>query len=126
MCVGSVSAIDGEINGNIVRSKHNRKKMAVSVKQGKPALTNYKVLEVWNNSISFVQCKLHSGRTHQIRVHLNHINHPVLGDPDYGKIAKRFKLSSKSIGNTILTSESWTSVACSKIIFYSSKIKKKL
>jgi 23S rRNA pseudouridine1911/1915/1917 synthase len=73
----------GSIDAPIGRSPRDRKKMAVSGK-GKPALTHYTVIEEYA-SVSLVECKLATGRTHQIRVHLAHIKNPVVGDPTYGK-----------------------------------------
>ncbi len=84
----------GKIEGNIGRNPRNRKKMAVVKRGGKHALTNYKVekkigsaKEKW---ASLVECRLETGRTHQIRVHLTSIGHPIIGDPVYGsKDAKK-------------------------------------
>jgi 23S rRNA pseudouridine1911/1915/1917 synthase len=73
----------GSIDAPIGRHARDRKKMAVTAK-GKNALTYYKVLETMDD-VSLVECKLATGRTHQIRVHLTHIKHPVIGDPVYGK-----------------------------------------
>lgn len=76
----------GSVGASIGRSVKDRKKMAVTAK-GKPALTHYKVIEDFGG-VSLVECKLATGRTHQIRVHLAHIKHPVVGDPAYGKGAR--------------------------------------
>jgi 23S rRNA pseudouridine1911/1915/1917 synthase len=73
----------GSIDAPIGRSVKDRKKMAVTGK-GKSALTHYKVIEDFG-CVSLVECKLATGRTHQIRVHMAHIKHPVVGDPAYGK-----------------------------------------
>lgn len=76
----------GTISGNIGRSPRNRKKMAVLKKGGRPAETAYKVLRSFQNGrISLVECRLRTGRTHQIRVHLAEAGHPLLGDPLYGR-----------------------------------------
>jgi 23S rRNA pseudouridine1911/1915/1917 synthase len=72
----------GIIEAQLGRSKSDRKKMAV-VENGKHAVTEYEVLQEYHY-LSLVQLKLRTGRTHQIRVHLAHINHPVFGDPTYG------------------------------------------
>lgn len=71
----------GLITGDLGRSKSDRKKMAV-VPGGKSAATEYGVLEQFAY-LAFIRLKLHTGRTHQIRVHLAHVNHPVFGDPTY-------------------------------------------
>ncbi len=76
----------GEISGNIGRSPRNRKKMAVLRHGGKPAVTRYRVLhELAGGRASLVECRLLSGRTHQIRVHMASLGHPLLGDPLYGR-----------------------------------------
>lgn len=75
----------GEIEGNIGRHKTDRKRMAVLRMGGKPALTRYQVLDVFDEVASLVQCELATGRTHQIRVHMTHIGHPLVGDPVYGR-----------------------------------------
>ena len=73
----------GEIDFNIVRSKSDRKKFTVSGSEGKKALTYYEVLEEFE-FMSLVKLNLKTGRTHQIRVHLSSMNHPVFGDETYG------------------------------------------
>lgn len=75
---------EGRIEGPIGRSRRNRKKMAVTTHGGKPAATNYRVLERFGTIACLVECRLESGRTHQIRVHMTHIGHAVIGDPMYG------------------------------------------
>ncbi len=74
----------GEITGNIGRNPRHRKKMTVLKSGGKTALTRYKVLENFATHASLVECRLATGRTHQIRVHMAHMGHPVIGDPVYG------------------------------------------
>lgn len=74
----------GEIVGNIGRSPVNRKKMAVVGRGGKPALTRYRIIRPVGTFASLVRCDLATGRTHQIRVHMAHRGHPVVGDPLYG------------------------------------------
>jgi 23S rRNA pseudouridine1911/1915/1917 synthase len=77
----------GEITGNIGRSPANRKKMAVVSGGGKPALTRYRVLKVFaGGAVSLVECRLATGRTHQIRVHMTTKGHPLLGDRTYGRL----------------------------------------
>lgn len=72
------------IEGPIGRSQRNRKKMAVTAK-GKAAVTHYKLLERFGTRAALVECRLETGRTHQIRVHMTHIGHPLIGDPLYGR-----------------------------------------
>jgi len=82
---GSPKAINGTITGNIGRSPTNRQKMAVVKTGGKPAVTHYSVLQILNSKLfTLVECKLETGRTHQIRVHFLHIGNPLIGDPTYG------------------------------------------
>ena len=75
----------GEIVGAIGRNPANRKSMAVVRRGGKPALTRYRVLRVFKDVAALVECRLATGRTHQIRVHLAERGHPVIGDPIYGR-----------------------------------------
>ena len=81
---GVIKHDTGEIDAPIGRDSHNRQKMAVTDVHGKDAITHFKVLERFNNS-TFIECKLDTGRTHQIRVHMAYIGHPVLNDPLYGR-----------------------------------------
>ncbi len=83
VCWGLFDKPEGEIIGNIARSKKDRKKFAVSENEGKHAHTFYKVLEEFEFT-SLIRLRLKTGRTHQIRVHLSSINHPIFGDPTYG------------------------------------------
>lgn len=82
---GAVSPPSGKITTQIGRSKTNRKKMAVIDKGGKEAITDYKKLESFGLIASLVECRLQTGRTHQIRVHMAHIKHWLVGDPVYGR-----------------------------------------
>jgi 23S rRNA pseudouridine1911/1915/1917 synthase len=76
----------GEISGNIGRNPRNRKKMAVLKRGGRPAVTRYQVKRsLAGGAASLIECRLLTGRTHQIRVHLAHLGHPLLGDGVYGK-----------------------------------------
>jgi 23S rRNA pseudouridine1911/1915/1917 synthase len=81
---------EGEIVGNIGRSMTNRKKMAVvGATRGKPAATRYKVKRAFGDAAALIECRLLTGRTHQIRVHLAERGHPLIGDPVYGGRAGR-------------------------------------
>ena len=79
---GNFEVKNGVINAQIGRNPNNRKKMAVNPK-GKAAVTHFTVLEQFKN-YSLVKCVLETGRTHQIRVHMKYIGHPLAGDPLYG------------------------------------------
>lgn len=91
---GQMSPMMGRIETNMGRSRTNRKKMTVLAEGGKDAITDYQVLQHFGVIASLVECRLQSGRTHQIRVHMAHMKHHVLGDPVYGKTspAKFLKL----------------------------------
>ncbi len=79
---GNVKSDEGTVNAAIARNPKDRKKMAVVESNGKPAVTHYKVLERYKN-YTYMQFKLETGRTHQIRVHMSSIGHPLLGDELY-------------------------------------------
>ena len=80
---GVIAETKGRINAPIGRDPNDRKKMAV-VKDGKEAITNFKVLRRFKD-FTYIECKLETGRTHQIRVHLEYISHPLVGDRVYGR-----------------------------------------
>lgn len=80
---GVIKEEDGKIIAPIGRDKYNRQKMAVDVKNGKPAVTYFHVLKRFNQ-YTLISCVLETGRTHQIRVHMNYIGYPIEGDPVYG------------------------------------------
>lgn len=81
---GSLRDESGQISLRIGRSESDRKKMSTRIKRGKEALTSWKVIERFS-SATLIEAKLGTGRTHQIRVHLASLGHPVLGDRTYGK-----------------------------------------
>jgi len=85
------SPLSGTISGAIARSSANRKKMAlVGDGRGKHAVTHYRVLEPLKDA-ALVECRLETGRTHQVRVHMSSIAHPLLGDPVYGRTPPRLR-----------------------------------
>ena len=75
----------GEIAGRIGRSPRDRKKMAVVSRGGREALTRYRVERAFGVRAALIECRLATGRTHQIRVHMASIGHPLIGDPAYGR-----------------------------------------
>ncbi len=91
---GKIRPQNGKIDTFITRSSRNRQMMEVSLKKGKKAITNYKTLEIFENNnvptLSLIECKLETGRTHQIRVHLSSKGNNILGDKKYKKKFKKF------------------------------------
>ena len=81
---GVINEDTATIDAPIGRDLFDRKKMAVTDVNSKEAITDLRVLERYNNA-TLIECTLRTGRTHQIRVHLNYINHPIVNDPLYGK-----------------------------------------
>ena len=82
---------EGMINAPIGRHPANRKKRMVTEKNSKEAITHYKVLDHLNHKFNYIECRLETGRTHQIRVHMSYIGHPLLGDEVYGPVNSKFK-----------------------------------
>lgn len=80
---GNLKEDEGTVNAPIGRHPTDRKKMSIHAKNGREAITHYKVLERFGN-YTHIQCKLETGRTHQIRVHMSSIGHPLVGDMIYG------------------------------------------
>src|SRR5205823_4676142 len=86
------------------RSSVNRKKMAVVAdSRGKPAVTRYRVERRFGDHASLIECRLLTGRTHQIRVHLAHLGHPLIGDPVYAGRAGRALARQENAGAEIAT-----------------------
>ncbi|EGC84084.1 RluA family pseudouridine synthase [Anaerococcus hydrogenalis] len=90
ICNGIFKKKSGEIHTFMDRDPNNRRKMAVR-NSGRDAISKYEVLSE-NDGYSLVKIKILTGRTHQIRVHMTHINHPLLGDPVYGNVKHKFNL----------------------------------
>tara|TARA_B100000959_G_scaffold277983_1_gene335486 strand:- start:822 stop:1805 length:984 start_codon:yes stop_codon:yes gene_type:complete len=102
---GSLKPQNGKINEKISRSSKNRQLMSVKKEKGKIAITNYKTLKIFKNTnlpkISLIECQLETGRTHQIRVHMNFKGNSILGDKSYGKSKKKFKKIDSNIEKKI-------------------------
>ena len=92
---GKIKPSKGRIETFITRSSKNRQMMEVSKIKGKIAITNYKTIEVFENkntpTLSLIECKLETGRTHQIRVHMNYLGNSIVGDDKYKKKFKKIK-----------------------------------
>ena len=103
---GKIRPQNGKVETLITRSLKNRQLMQVGSNKGKKAITNYKTLEVFENNntptFSFVECKLETGRTHQIRVHMSHKGNNILGDKKYKKKFKKFKNIESELEKSIL------------------------
>ena len=104
VCWGIIKPTNGKISSFISRSNKNRTKMMSSKIKGKEAITNYKTIENLKTSngntiASVIECKLHTGRTHQIRVHMTDKGHPLIGDKTYGRSpqGKLKQLSNRAI-----------------------------
>jgi 23S rRNA pseudouridine1911/1915/1917 synthase len=99
---GNIKEDKGVINAPIGRHYVDRKRMAVTFENSKEAITNFQVLERFGQ-FTFVACKLKTGRTHQIRVHMAYIGHPVVGDPKYGPERRNFSIKGQALHSTELT-----------------------
>ncbi len=91
----------GTVEGPIGRHPTDRKKMAINSKNGKPAVTHYKVLERFGQ-YTYIECRLETGRTHQIRIHMTSIGHPLLGDTVYGSSKNPFHLQGQTLHAMVL------------------------
>lgn len=91
----------GTVNAPIGRHPVDRKKMSTKSSSGRPAVTHYRVLERFGN-YTYIECELETGRTHQIRVHMSSIGHPILGDAVYGPAKCPFNLEGQTLHAKIL------------------------
>jgi 23S rRNA pseudouridine1911/1915/1917 synthase len=102
---GKIRPSSGKIDTFITRSSKNRQMMEVSSSKGKRAVTNYKTLEIFENdktpTLSLVECRLETGRTHQIRVHMTHMGNSIMGDGKYKKKYKKLKDIDTNLENLI-------------------------
>lgn len=98
---GNLKDDEGTIEGPIGRHPTDRKKMAINRTNGKEAVTHYRVLERFGNA-TYIECQLETGRTHQIRVHMTSIGHPLLGDEIYGSAKNPYHLEGQTLHAMIL------------------------
>lgn len=98
---GKLKDDQGTIEGPIGRHPVDRKKMAINHKNGKEAVTHYEVLERFGNA-TYIECRLETGRTHQIRVHMASIGHPLLGDEVYGSVKNPYHLQGQALHAMVL------------------------
>tara|TARA_B100000902_G_scaffold312178_1_gene302248 strand:- start:456 stop:1436 length:981 start_codon:yes stop_codon:yes gene_type:complete len=103
---GKVRPSKGKVETLISRSSSNRQMMEVSIKKGKKAITNYETVEVFENkntpTLSLLECKLETGRTHQIRVHINYLGSSIVGDDKYKKKFKKIKNIEKDLEKLLI------------------------
>lgn len=98
---GNLKDDKGTVEGPIGRHPVDRKKMAINERNGKPAVTHYTVLERFGN-YTYIECELETGRTHQIRVHMSSIGHPLVGDEVYGPAKCPWKLQGQCLHAMVL------------------------
>ena len=99
---GNIQQDNGTVDAPIGRSPKDRKKMAVNTRNGRRAVTHYRVLERFGGKYTYIECQLETGRTHQIRVHMSSIGHPILGDEVYGPKKCPFKLQGQTLHAGVL------------------------
>ncbi len=103
---GKVRPSKGRIENLITRSSKNRQMMEVSSVKGKKAITNYQTLEIFENkntpTLSLLECRLETGRTHQIRVHMNYMGNSIVGDDKYKKKFKKIKNIDASLEKSLI------------------------
>ena len=92
----------GTVNAPIGRHPVDRKKMAINTTHGKEAITHYEVLKNLGSQYALIECTLETGRTHQIRVHMSSIGHPLVGDDVYGPSSSKFKLEGQALHARVL------------------------
>ena len=93
---GMIKEEEGTVCAPIGRDEKDRKRMAVNEKNGKEAVTHYRVLQRFRD-FTYIECRLETGRTHQIRVHMTSIGHPLLGDEIYGPRKTAFRLEGQTL-----------------------------
>ncbi|MCU6695879.1 RluA family pseudouridine synthase [Laedolimicola ammoniilytica] len=98
---GNLKEDEGMVDAPLGRHPQDRKKMAIVRTGGKRAVTHYRVLERFGN-YTYIECQLETGRTHQIRVHMASLGHPLLGDEVYGRVKSPFKLEGQTLHAMVL------------------------
>lgn len=98
---GNLKEDEGTVDAPLSRHPQDRKKMAIVRSGGKRAVTHYRVLERFGND-TYIECQLETGRTHQIRVHMASLGHPLLGDEIYGRAKSPFKLEGQTLHAMVL------------------------
>ena len=98
---GNLKEDEGTVDAPLGRHPQDRKKMAIVRSGGKRAVTHYRVLEPFGND-TYIECQLETGRTHQIRVHMASLGHPLLGDEIYGRAKSPFKLEGQTLHAMVL------------------------
>ena len=101
LCKGHFKEAEGTIDAPIGRDEKNRKQQAINRIHGKDAITHFRVLENLRDA-SLVECRLETGRTHQIRVHMKSIGHPLLGDPLYGSKKNPYAIQGQALHAMVL------------------------
>jgi len=101
ICSGRLKEEQGTVSAPIGRDEKNRKQQAINYKHGKEAITHYRLLENLQNA-SLLECRLETGRTHQIRVHMKSIGHPLLGDPLYGPKKNLYAIKGQALHAMVL------------------------
>lgn len=99
---GNIADDEGTVDAPIGRSPKDRKKMAINTRNGRRAVTHYRVLERFGGRYTYIECQLETGRTHQIRVHMAYIGHPILGDEVYGPKKCPYKLQGQTLHAGVL------------------------
>ena len=102
ICYNYFTEDEGMVDLPIGRHPTDRKKMAVNYKNGRHAVTRYKVLKKLKNNFCLIECQLETGRTHQIRVHMAYIKHPLLGDAVYGPKNQPYHLQGQTLHAGVL------------------------
>lgn len=92
----------GRVEAPIGRDPRDRKRMAINYKNGKQAITHYRVIENLGSQFSYIECRLETGRTHQIRVHMASLHHPLVGDTVYGPAKDPFHLNGQALHAGVL------------------------